>query len=486
MSLNLQLPARVRAYPGFWLAVTALVAVTGAAAVDAARQGLRLRGALEQRARLRIELLSPQARPELVASAGAVLERAQAQLRLAKAAWPGVADSANAAAADRLAVFAELSAFVERRRERATAAGVVLARDERFGFTQHAETAPAGEIAPVVLAQMRAVEQVLAALFVARPEKLVGVWRENPRPEEAARDGEWYALPAGRSVRVPGLVASRAVRVAFVGSTACLRRFLNGLAAEPALVVREVTVAAEPRNEREAKVKGASRDQHRFTVGIEAVTVVGGTWAKGTTVELATEVQPVWRGPVEGRGEIFAMPAVDYVLEQRAWRRTVSGAAAVEGAALTLVEVRRVPYRWRLVGNAGERTALFEETGGRRSVLLTVGGCDAESGIGLEALELVRTENGGRLLRAQVRDPQEKAPVVLTMAGNGGAERVLAVLRLRGQPELVSVVEGASVAVGEERYAVGRIVAEPASVWITRLGGEGADAAPVQLRAAAK
>ena len=487
MTPHVRMPARLREYPGFWVMAAVLAAVAVGAAADAVRQGAGLRDATARCAQLRIELLSPQVRPEMAASAAAELEAIRAQVRQAKEAWPAGGGAETVGGADRLAVYAELAGLVERMRDRAAGAGVELARDEWFGFAQHARVAPADELAGTVRAQLRAVERVLTVLIGARPVRIDGVWRENPAPAGSARENDWYELPAGRSARGSGLVESRAVRVAFTGSTACLRRLLNGLAAEPALVVREVAVATERRAERDAKPKAGGGAQRRFTVGIEVVSVTGGTWAEAPTTKSATEAPPVWRAPLEGLGgEVFAMPAVEYVPDQRVWRPTAPPAPAPDEEALTVVAVRRVPYRWRLVGHVGERAGVFEETGGRRSVVLPVGRRDDESGIALESLEFVRTEDGGRLVRARLRDPQENAPVVLATAGNGGAERMVAVLRLRGRADPVSVEEGARVAVGDECFAIGRISAEPASVRVTRLGAEGAEAAGVLLRVAAK
>jgi hypothetical protein len=471
--------ARLLAYPVFFAAMAVLVLAAGGATADLVRQELRRRAAWRDCERLRLEQLAPHARPEMIAAVRAELERGRERLQQIRAEWPG-GDNAPVAK-DRLVAYAELVAFGERCRAAAERVGTAVAKDARFGFASHASEAPAESEVPVVLGQMRDVERVLGALFKAGPERVAGVWRENPATDAAVRSGgDWCALELVRSVQVPGLVRTRVVRVAFVGTGACLRRFLNRLAAESALVVRDVAAAVpESKSGREKTARGLGGAQREFTVTLESVTVEGAS--SGTVRDAPVPVSAVWREPAGRAGhgggfELFAPAKLEFDGAQKRWVLP-SGAAAAAGAddyGATLVAVRRMPYRWRLAGVVGavtERRALLEETATRRTVLLGIGERESQSGVALEALDKERLADGGRGVRAVLRDHQERGPVVLTTTG-GGPERLLAVLRLAGREEPVVLGEGATVQVGGWSFKVGRFRAVPESVEVSRTAAD--------------
>lgn len=467
---------RLRAYPVFFAAMAALVLAAGGTTADLLRQGQRWRSAQREVGRLQLEQLAPHVRPEMIVATRAELERSRARLQEARAAWPG-ADAAPDAK-DRLGAYAELVAFAERCRAAAERAGTAVAKDARFGFASHVGQAPAESEVTVVLAQLCDIERVLGALLKAGPERLIGVWRENPATDTALRaSGDWCALELVRSVRVPDLVRTRAVRVAFVGTGACLRRFLNRLAAEPALVVRDVSAAVpESKGGREKTARGLGSAQREFSVTLESVTVEG--VSGGRVCDETVPSPAVWRELAggAGRGELFAPAKLEFDVTQKRWVLPSGDSAAVgaEDFGATLVAVRRVPYRWRLagvVGTAPARRALLEETATRRAVLLGNGERESQSGVALEALDEERLADGGRGVRAVLRDPQERGPVVLTTTG-GGPERSLAVLHLAGREEPVVLGEGATVQAGGWSFSVGRFRAVPESVEVSRTAAD--------------
>ena len=466
---------RLRSYPVFFAAMAVLVLAAVGATADLVRQGQRWRSAQRECERLRLERLAPHVRPEMIAATRAELERGRARLQEERAAWPGA--EAAPTTKDRLGAYAELVAFAERCRAAAERAGTAVAKDARFGFTSHAGEAPAESEVPVVLAQLCDIERVLGALFKAGPERLTGVWRENPAMDAVMRSGgDWCSLELVRSVQIPGLVRTRVVRVAFVGTGACLRRFLNRLAAEPALVVRDVAAAVpEAKGGSEKAARGLGSAQREFTVTLESVTVEGASG--GRVCDETVPAPAVWRASGGGAGhggdfELFAPAKLEFDGAQKRWALPTGDAAAeaAEDFGATLVAVRRVPYRWRLagvVGAATERRALLEEMATRRTVLLGRGEREPQSGVALDALDDERLADGGRGVRAVLRDPQERGPVVLTTTG-GGPERTLAVLRLVGREEPVVLGEGATAQAGGWSFGVGRIRAVPEGVEVSR------------------
>ncbi len=465
------IPRRLRLYPWFFGSLAALALLTMAGTVAGWKQGRRARSGREEVARLRIERLSSQTQPEMVTAAGLALDRAQAQLRRARAEWPGVKEPPPGSA-DRLGAYAALMAFIERSRAAAQVAGVAVGKDECFGFARHAHEAPLESEVAAVLEQVSAVERVLAVLFAAEPVELRGVWREAPDTAgpgaNASGTDEWCVLEPARSVRVPGLVQAGALRVEFVGTTDCLRRVLNGLAAAPALIVREVVVAETEATDRRGTRPELRSEWRRFSVTLETVTVAGGTAEAQAGGEAA---QPVW---AEAGSALFA--PVELGGGAAGARRDMPVAPTMapkidHAIGIELVAVRRVPYRWRLVGRVGQAgggAAMLEDAATRRSVLLRAGDRDKTSGVVLQDLEIVPERGGGRVLRATLSDPGESAPVVLTTAGAVGPARLVAVLRVAGRAEVLTVPEGATVRSRGADYIVGRISAEPAVVELVR------------------
>jgi hypothetical protein len=176
----------------------------------------------------------------------------------------------------------DLAAMMTRLRAAADAANVVVKRDEYFGFEAYAREGPADANRKAVRQQSVMVETILACLFQARPERLVGVKRERVEPAFVAGDRQakdFLVVPPSLSLRRTGTIDTLAFRIEFRGETAVLRRFLGALADRPEmLVVRSIEVSppggsrsgnAAPRGE----APGLLVRQHEshFAVIVEAV-----------------------------------------------------------------------------------------------------------------------------------------------------------------------------------------------------------------------
>ena len=470
---------RMRAYPAFCggFALAVVGGVAGGWALVRAVEGLR--HARAEFAQLRVEQLPPQVRPEMVETIGAELAQARAQLHARQEEWPG---PAAAEAPERLDVYAELVALAERLRAAAAAAQVALAKDEQFGFGWYAHEAPPAAEAGVVLAQGRAVEAVVSALLAARPEQLLGVWRESAGgPAPGATGGDEFGWEPSRSWRRHGVVETHAVRVAFTGGTAALRTFLNRLAAAPALLVREVAVApAEPREAR-LRARDELGGRRNFTVTVEAVTLVGGRAMSER--EVAGDAI-AWAAPqADAAGELFGAGEWQFDAVQRRWTRPKKPVQAREVFGVELLAVQ-APPRWRLLGGVGADAAarvLVEDTLSRRAWWLEAGSTDAKSGLTLRRLERSRTANGGRALRAVFDQPKTAEPVVLEAGAGTKPEPAAAVLRLHGRDEPVVVGPGAVVQAAGVSYRIGAIRQTPPGVAVTRLADGGAGGETRQL-----
>jgi len=147
-------------------------------------------------------------------------------------------------------VFFELAAFVEKAREQAASLGIGLRPEERFGFSAYANEGPEAEFIPAVQRQQRVVAYLTAALFTARPNRLLAVERETPTGVAGgppslggSRERDLFEIETARSVRRPGLIEADAFRLVFVGYTASLRTFLTKLAGfELPIIVRGIEV----------------------------------------------------------------------------------------------------------------------------------------------------------------------------------------------------------------------------------------------------
>lgn len=175
--------------------------------------------------------------------------------------------------------FFDLAWFGDAMLASAGTADVAVRPGERFGFAAFAERAPDPDEVDAVLRQSWFVERLLEALFAARPAGLDGVWRETQAPPGTSGGGrraaasDEFLLESRVSLRRHPGVRTQALRVAFVGATPCLRRFLNGLLGqEIPWFVRSVELEALPGPVGALALPGAAGT--RFTVVVEAVGAV--------------------------------------------------------------------------------------------------------------------------------------------------------------------------------------------------------------------
>jgi len=190
-------------------------------------------------------------------------------------------------------VFFEIASFLERMHEYADRCAVEIKTQEHFGFGSYAQTLPDLSEMKTVLRDRFSAELLLEALFEARPHSLLTFQRERPpvdlnqsrqlTPAKVSGSRtDYFEWDSRRSVRLAHSFKTSAMRVAFVGETACLRVLLNALA-QPGtpLFVREVSVEPLPRStvsrDRTGETTVAdpipliSRNRSRFTITVEVV-----------------------------------------------------------------------------------------------------------------------------------------------------------------------------------------------------------------------
>ena len=151
-------------------------------------------------------------------------------------------------------IFFDLAALAERMRTEANQKGVKTRMDERFGFSAYARQGPESELIPVVFRQCRVMQYLAEALIEARPDRLLGLQREDPlRLTETGKPGataiprpragqattpsaagpyasDLFVIDSRVSARVPRQVTTMAFRLTFIAQTATLRAFLNKIA----------------------------------------------------------------------------------------------------------------------------------------------------------------------------------------------------------------------------------------------------------------
>jgi hypothetical protein len=178
----------------------------------------------------------------------------------------------------------DLAAYVERNRGLAAQAGVMIRSDEHFGFAAHANQGPAQALVTAVFRQRLLADCLVTALLEARPERLLGIWRERPRTAAIAEAGvvgdgvpeaDFFVPAARAAVNGTEGMAGEAFRLEFAAQTGALRAFLNTLATLRLPVVVH-SVEAEPRSNADATADASpgsgalvGRSQTRFTVVVE-------------------------------------------------------------------------------------------------------------------------------------------------------------------------------------------------------------------------
>ncbi len=242
---------------GFWLMAAACAGGLAAEAIVL----MRLRASAQQadarlgqaRARLRgLEALSPSpstANVALSEQGWASAQRVLADIRVdsAKEAGPVVSEEEHAGTAKRAEAFFDLARFVDDLTERCLAEEIEIPDGLRFGFASHATVAPAVELIPLLSRQSGAVEDLMNALISAAPQRIDSVRRERPaatgasganqgrsavssEPGSSPASGDFFVPETQSSIAESLGLTALSFRVGFVGTTACLRRFLNDLA----------------------------------------------------------------------------------------------------------------------------------------------------------------------------------------------------------------------------------------------------------------
>jgi len=464
--MNRELRQRLHVHSWFFGALGLLVVLVLAAGVLLGREHLAWQRAgrlLEQKqhelAQLEALVSAPSAL-ELEAARGA-LEQARTELFGVRAEEVAV----GPAPAGRIEAYADLNAFVERTRERAAHAGVVVEAEERFGFGQFAREGPTVDQVPAIWRQRVMVERLLETLWVVRPQALAGVWCEPAPPD--------------RSLQVPGLVEGRGVRLEFVGRTACLRQYLARLAVmAPPVVVREVRAEPIPVDPRQQDVVRVTK----FTLVLEALSAVGPVAARepGIVEPDAAVTWPAPRAQSAGVGwifEVFEPPALSYDKALRAWTLVGGPVAAASGvlAQPELVAVQRRPYRWRLVGNGGSGTAswvLLEDARNLRTVRLGEGERDESGAISVVETRMVRAAGGEVVAEVKLRE-RTGAEVVLRSGVAAPGSELVALVRTETGAAPVEVAADGVVTCGATSFRITAINETPAAATLVRLGAEG-------------
>lgn len=182
--------------------------------------------------------------------------------------------SSNSEAAARIAsatapatptdAYFDIANYVERIRESAQKAGIVLSPENRLGFSAYASTGPDRDLIPAVFLQRQYADYLLGVLITSQPREIVSLQRERPQtaeekrlaaeaiangqplvaPSDSSETGDYFVIDPRTSARVDGFIETSPFRLTFVGTTTALRNLLNQLARfDLPAVVRSVEVA---------------------------------------------------------------------------------------------------------------------------------------------------------------------------------------------------------------------------------------------------
>ena len=267
-------------------------------------------------------------------------------------------------------MFFDIAGFVEKTREQARQAGVMVKDDERFGFSAYATHGPALGLIPFVFRQRQIASYLLQALFEARPVALLAVQRERPPgagENEATgadkNDAEYLTDVPPFPATGPDLAVKTVVfRLIFTGQTVALRTLLNTLAG-CALPLSVCGVEVEPVSGPDPHPAGSIPSAvlplvpalvSRFTVTIVSIDPVAA--GKPVATEEPEPKPARWTAPpsqshgAEWIYEVFTPPAIYYDPALRFFGATPPGGRPV---TLELAEVRTHPYRLQLIGYVG-------------------------------------------------------------------------------------------------------------------------------------
>ena len=174
----------------------------------------------------------------------------------------------------------DIANYVERIRESAQKAGILLSPENRLGFSAYSSTGPDRELIPAVFLQRQYADYLLEVLISAQPREIVSLQRERPQtaeekrlaaeaiangqplpsPSESSEAGDYFVIDPRTSARVDGFIETSPFRLTFVGTTTALRNLLNQLARfDLPAVVRSVEVG--PASEAQGRNAPAARAQ---------------------------------------------------------------------------------------------------------------------------------------------------------------------------------------------------------------------------------
>lgn len=204
----------------------------------------------------------------------------------------------------------DIANYVERTRDAAQRAGIVLPVENRLGFSLYASTGPEKELIPDVFRQRQFADYLMGVLIKAQPREIVSMQRERPltaaqkqqlaesaasgqsSPIASAADGgDYFVIDPRTSARVAGFVETSPFRFSFVGITASLRSVLNELAKfDLPVVVRSVEV--EPLNKQDSGTRGAASTTTAPAAPANPFALFGGGESSGTGAQ-AEAVKPL-------------------------------------------------------------------------------------------------------------------------------------------------------------------------------------------------
>lgn len=370
-----------------------------------------------------------------------------------------------------------------------------------------------------------ATDCVLGALLAARPAQVLSVQCARPhgsaprkgpaRPQSgdaAAGEGDLFDFDPSLSVREAGVIETVPLRLTFTGRTATLRQFLNQLSTGRQ-VVAICGIAAGPVATTDASHRGKSTGTEpvalvvqpvlsKFVVTVEfcelALTRAAENGPSPASEMKAEARHPpcAWPGPTpqkRGRGwiyEIFTPPTVfsdrrSHSLAAISAEEAMPGDSGLPPSDLQLLQVRKKPFRLRLVGFAGEQKDLrgiFTDTTTGSAVIGRAGERLAGLRVRLKQLALERADCGAkgtyeRVTTATVVNEETGEEVALSTHGPSPAGAPLALFASMKDPAWrCELKEGESVAFDGARLSVERVELDPPLAVVTCAPADGAKA----------
>lgn len=453
-----------------------------------------------------------------------VLARLQAELADDQGAAAHLAGTSGATES-RAEEFPDAGDLVRDLHEQARHAGISVRPEERFGLAAAGREAGAPAAIAVHRRQRQATVFLIRELFAAHPAQLIsvqcarphgsissGASARLPKGEAAARAGDFFDFDLQKSVREAGVIETAPIRLTFTGRTATLRQFLNQLSAgNPLVAISDVAVESaattaplhrEKSSGAEAVVLMMQPAFSRFVVTAEfcELAMPPAAETKETPAEAvpaaAQHLRSVWPEPApqkRGRGwiyEVFTPPSLFYDPRSRAFAAIPAEEATLATPEnmpldLQLLQVRKRPFRLRMVGFAGgakDLRGIFADTTTGKTVMGREGDRLAGHRVWLRHLGLDRAGSGGKGTRepavtATVIDEGTGEEIILTTRGPSPAGAPLGLFASRKAPALRrELQEGDSAVFEEVRYCVERVELEPPLAVVACVRADGAKA----------